>query len=263
MKNLIKSTLMSLTIMFIAVCANAQTPYQSTGNSEANAGSTGLTVTVQKSADLRSFGNNLAENGATQSGGSKNNALDVNLTFSNITPSQTAVISTGVEKFMRAYVPIMMRSNAPYEIKAFMVGGAGIPNIESSSYGIPAGAGNSGDFRLGDIGFGIRNHERACTPGTVGCLLTANVVQQDISAQSPVFANVVNGQPLYDVNANLNYIGVGSANATRIAYGNRISVRGDNTSANWRKVQLAFAIKPQYYTPATFTDTFKVFITTP
>lgn len=255
MKNLIKLTMAALAVMFTITGGNAQTPYQTTGNSEANAGTTALSITVAMSADLRSGGNINAINGATGSGASNNDALNVNLTFADVTPSQAGVSSSGGNRFLRAYVPILLRSNAPYQVKAFLVGAAA---------GIPAGLGNSGDFKTGDIGFGLRLNETACTPGSAGCLVTSNEVQKDVLANDPAGAGATNnGQTVYAANGSLNFVGVGAGNATTIAHGDRISVRGDNTSANWRRVILGFAIKPQYYTPATFTDTLKVFITTP
>ncbi len=110
MKKLTNITFALFAVLFTSVCANAQTPYQTTGNSEANAGSMGLMVNVQKSADLRSGGGVNALNGATGSGASNNNALDVNLTFDDVTPSQTGVSNSGGNRSMRAYVPIKLRS---------------------------------------------------------------------------------------------------------------------------------------------------------
>lgn len=259
MKNIIKLTTLGLAMLFAAFTANAQTPYQTTGNSEGSAGTTSLSVTVADSGDLRSGGTVSGTNGATGSGGSNNNELDATLIFDNVSPSQSAVNPTlGSRRFMRASVPILLRSNASYTVKAYLVGGAN---------GIPAGAGNSGDFKTGDIGFGVRTEgpsvAPACTPGSAGCLVTSNAIVNVVPNSDPASVTVTNGQPAYVLNRTLNYVGSNSGTAATIVQGERISVRGDNTSANWRKAILLFAIKPQYYTPATFTDTLKVYIAVP
>ncbi len=254
MKNIIKLTTMSFLLLCAAIAANAQTPYNTTGNSDANAGSVGVSVTVPKSADLRSSSNaSGADGGATLTGVSNNNALDVSLNFTDVSPNNTSVngTSAGSSRFLRARIPIRIRSNAAYQIKAFMEG--------TGANAIPGGAGNSGDFKTGDIGFGLND---TSSPSGSSLLFSGGSI--NVSSpfnNAPENTTVTNGQPAYS--STLNNIGQGSANATTVASGSRISTRGDNSSDNWRSVRMRFAVKPQYYTPGTFSDTFKIFVVTP
>ncbi len=151
-------------------------------------------------------------------------------------------------------------ANAPYEVKAFMVGGS---IIDRGGYGIPAGAGNSGDFKLGDIGFGLRQNETPCSPGSANCLVTSNAVQKDVVSNDPDGANIINGQRFYAANGNLNYVGVGSENATEsptaTAFRSEVITRRlIGAKLNWLLPSNRSITRPR-----TFTDTFKVFITTP
>lgn len=256
MKKLCKISALGLMILLYGGIITAQTPLSSTGNSSGSAGSTTLNIVVPKSADLRAGGSPAnGNNGANLTISSSNNALSANLTFNNVTPSNSLVTGTGAgsNRFVWGLMTIRVRSNANYQIKAFLDGTG--PNV------IPAGAGNSGTFKTGDIGFGMNDTSAPSAPNLLapGGSLTVSAPFNN----APENSSVVNGQPNFA--STLNNIGVGSANATTVASGNRISLRGDNTSNNWRSVRMRFAIKPQYYLSSAtpLTETFRIYIVTP
>ena len=256
MKNIIKLTTMSLIMLFAAMAASAQTPYSTTGNSDANAGSIDLSITVAKSADLRKGGGTAANEGkygVSITSSADNDALNTTLVFNNVTPSSTAVSPTN--DFSYGQIQLQARSNAPTLIKAFVE--------NAGANGIPSGAGNSGDFKLGDIGFG-KNSPSQFQRDSGGSLLTGSKINMSGSFNSvPTSAAVINGQPQYT--ATLDDLGTTSAGAVQIAGSNRISKRGDNTSANWQAIRVRFSVRPQYYTASQnpLTATVKFFIVTP
>lgn len=242
MKKLTNITFALFTVLFASVFAGAQTPYQTTGNDAANAGSVGLTVIVPKTADLRTGGTATAVNGATVTTSSlANDALSASLTFADASPNQTNVSATS--PYMSATVPIRMRSNSNYDVFVMRAGTLISTNVE--------------DFRASDVGFGIINVSRL----TGGLHFAGSDTVSSGFGADPTSAPVTNGQPSYsktlaDVST--------AAGVTKILSGARISNGGDNTSTNnYNSADLRFAVKPQYYTPATYTETVKVYIVTP
>lgn len=254
MKNIIKLTTLSLSLLFAAFAASAQTPYSTTGNTSGNAGSTSLSITVAKSVDLRGAASQPINqvNGATYTGLVDNDALNVQLNFTDTTPVNTQVSNTSNEaKLMYASIPFKVRSNAAFEVYATLESGGTLPD----------GAGNSGEFKTGDVGFGIINSlpSGGAPPGTLLVAGTMSLANWNLNVAS---VNTTNGQPSYP--KTLNSIGYGDPK--KVASGGRVSQRGDNTTNNnFRHASLVFAVKPQYYAPtaAPLTATFKIYAITP
>lgn len=240
MKNTIKFAIAFFAVAITATFANAQTPYQTTGNSEATAGIVNLSVTVPKAADLRTGGLASAVNGAeVTTGSTENDKLIVSLNFTDASPNNSEV-SEG-SPFMSATVPIRMRSNFAYVVQATRAGNLASGPVE--------------DFRASDVGFGVILAARS------GALVSSGSDTAGAFGSDPSSATITNGQPTYS--KSLNDIPTGTS-GTQIFGGDRISQGGDNTSTNnFNSADLRFSVKPQYYTPGTYTETVKVFILTP
>lgn len=241
MKKITTISLALCAMLLTAVFASAQTPYNTTGNSAGNAGSVGISVTVPKSSDLRTGGAATPNNGASVTTASTaNDALAVSLNFADASPNQSNVSATS--PYMYATVPVRMRSNSNYEVFAFRAGTLNSTNIE--------------DFRASDVGFAIIN----VTRGTGGLHSAGTDTTTSGFGSDPTTAPIVNGLPSYsktlaDVDT--------ASGVTKILSGSRISQGGDNTSTdNFNTADLRFAVKPQYYTPGTYTETVKVYIVT-
>lgn len=241
MKKITNLTLSVFALLLAIAGVNAQTPYNTTGNSPANAGTVNFSVTVPKAADLRTDGGATADNGASVTTASaSNDALLVNLNFSDASPNQANV--TSVSPFMTATVPVRMRSNASYQVLAFRNG--------------TLNATGAGDFKASDVGIGLINVTRTGTGLNAAGTDTPNGFQND-----PASATVTNGQPAYS--KTLADIGTATSGDLLLS-GDRISNGGDNTSTNnFNTAQIKLAVKPQYYTPGTYTETLKVYIVTP
>ncbi len=240
MKNTVKFAIAFFAAIFSVGIANAQTPYSVTGN-QANPGVVNISVNIPKAADLRTGGAASGDFGATVTAQSNtNDALSVSLNFADASPNNTAV--SAANPFMYATVPVRMRSNADYEVYAFRTGTLSSTAVE--------------DFRASDVGFGVINVVRT------GALVSSgsDTVTSGFGSD-PISATITNGQPTYSKSlADVPTATTG----TKILGGTRISQGGDNTSTNnFNSADLRFSVKPQYYTPGTYTETVKVFIVTP
>lgn len=255
MKNIPK---MIIAVLMTSAFAAATVIAQVEGN-QSNPGAINFSTTVPNSADLRYQSG--AQNGATVTGSGVNSPLNRTITFSDVSPNAAVGSPPAGNQFLWAIVRLRVRSNTTYSINAF----------RDLTGNLPDAAGNAatGNFKSGDIGFGVGgiadgNRPRVDPTAQAGAIIQSSPA---VFGNDPRNAPVSNGQPTFQ--ATLFNVGKGTnANATTLVQGTRISLGGDTTSnSNYLVVAMTFAIKQQFYTTTTstgpLTERLNIFVVTP
>lgn len=224
-----------------AVVANAQTT---------DSGSITLQGSVSGYVEVRAGGAaTLANNsggGITNNkskGDNLNNPTTLTIDFGEVGPSNTA-------SFVTATVPLRLRSNVSYTLKtsaAAMTYGSGIPDASSVT--------------LADIGFGLSTATRDSGGGVAGGSDTiAALASGDPTLGANGSVDAVTGRYVYNANHSLaNY-----TTSTTVLTGPRIMdamVPGGNT--NGLVVTTIMSIKPQFFTPGSFSTSVTFTISNP
>lgn len=234
-------TRLALLLAVTFLCSAAALAQNQTTTGEA-----GLGGEVDRSVHLTSYSTTTL---AGNFGGSTSNVASGSPINTVINFGEVSANNTTADKFVYGQTGMLLRSNCGYLLR-----------LERSG-NIPDGAGNSGTFQTGDIGVATFSYNHGATTGLPGTMPNAGADAiagtapglYNAAANFPANVVVTNGQPAYTFT--LNQVGP-SGSPTTIIAGTRISRGGDNTTyLNRMTILMRFAVKPQYYTPATFSET--------
>ena len=241
LRQLARLWLLPAVLMFTAVIANAQ----ATDN-----GSITLQGTVSGYVEVRAGGAaTLANNsggGITNNkikGDKLNNPTTLTIDFGEVGPSNT-------NSFVTATVPLRLRSNVSYTLKT---------SAAAMTYG--SGTTDASSVTLADIGFGLTTATRDSGGGVAaGSDTIAALASTDPTLGSNGSVDSVTGRYTYNANHSLaNY-----TTSTTILTGPRImnSMVGSGNT-NGLVVTSIFAIKPQFFTPGSFSTSVTFTISNP
>jgi hypothetical protein len=222
-----------LTILIVATSAFIASAQTTTG-------SVTMSGTVSKFVELKSNGAvTLTGNsgGGVTADGTANNPLAVTINLGELGPSNSA-------SFVKAVVPIKLRSNASYAL----------------AVSATAAAGNTSDIALGDVGFGITSITRSGT----GVRSGAGVNDTNATPGDPTTAaggeNSTSGR--YEFTGTRGDLADFSSSTTALS-GDRILNAVPVSNTNGLTANAVFAIKPQFYQEGSFSVTVSFTATTP
>ena len=245
MKRLIWQSARLLLLIVIVAMSTAVAAAQAS-----DSGSVTLQGTVSGYVEVRAGGaatlTNNSGGGITNNkikGDKLNNPTTLTIDFGEVGPSNAA-------SFVIATVPLRLRSNVSYTLKT---------SAAAMTYG--SGPSDASSVTLADIGFGVITATRDSGGGVAaGADTIAALASGDPTLGSNGSVDVVTGRYVYNANHSLaNY-----TSSTTVLTGPRIMnamVGSGNT--NGLVVTTMFAIKPQFFTPGSFSTSVTFTISNP
>jgi hypothetical protein len=200
-------------------------------------GSVTMSGTVSKFVQLQSNGavSLSGDVGGSSAGGAANTNLSVTITMGELGPSNT-------NSFVKAIVPIKLRSNAGYALA-----------VSATSTG-------TSDIGLADVGFGIAGITRSGT----GVRSGAGVTDTNATPGDPTTAaggeNATSGR--YEFTGTKGDLADFSASTVALS-GDRILNAVPASNTNGLTANAIFAIKPQFYSDGSLNITVNFTATTP
>ncbi len=226
----------------VAVCAApalAQT---------ADSGSTTLQGSVSGYVEVRAGGAATISTGGTITnnkikGDRLNSPTTLTIDFGEVGPSNA-------NSFVTAAVPLRLRSNVSYTLKM---------NAAAMTYG--SGTPDANSVTLADIGFGVLSTARDSGGGVAtGTDTTAATASGDPTSGSKGAVNSTSGRYVYNTGYSLGDY----TSSTTILSGPRImNAMVPTANTNGLVVNTTFAIKPQFFTPGSFSTSVTFTISNP
>jgi hypothetical protein len=157
---------------------------------------------------------------------------------------------TNTNSFVTATVPLRLRSNVSYTLK-----------MAASAMSYPSGTPDAESVTLKDIGFGVTAAARDSGGGVAtGTDTVVAAASGDPTGGSRGAANATSGRYEYVAGASLNDY----ASATTVVSGPRImNAAVPTANSNGLVVTTRFAIKPQFFTPNSFSTSVTFTISNP
>jgi hypothetical protein len=214
---------------------------------QSNSGSINLQGTASGYVEVRAGGAASISGGGTISNNKvKGDKLDnpsvLTLDFGEVSPSNT-------NSFVSATVPLRLRSNVAYTLKmtaGTMTYGSGTPDADSVT--------------LADIGFGVTSATRDSGGGVATGTDTIASGSGDPTSGSNGATNGTSGRYVYNSGFSLNDY----SSATTLLTGPRVMKAAvPASSTNGLVVNTVFAVKPQFFTPGSFSTSVTFTISNP
>jgi len=214
---------------------------------QSNSGSITLQGTASGYVEVRAGGAaSISTGGTITNNKAKGDQLDnpsvLTLDFGEVSPSNT-------NAFVSATVPLRLRSNVAYTLKmtaAAMTYGSGTPDADSGT--------------LADIGFGVTSAARDSGGGVMAGTDTVASGSGDPTSGSHGATNGTSGRYVYNSGFSLSDY----SSATTLLTGPRVmkaAVPAGTT--NGLVVNTVFAVKPQFFTPGSFSTSVTFTISNP
>jgi hypothetical protein len=210
---------------------------------QSDSGTINLQGTVSGYVEVRSGGAASVTGGGSITnnkaiGDKLDNPSVLTVDFGEVSPSNT-------NAFVKATVPVRLRSNVTYTLKV---------SAAAMTYG---GSNDADSVTLADIGFGLASVTRTVTGGVASGTDTVASGNGD-----PTSNGAVNGAGRFAYSSGFSLNDYTSA--TTVLTGDRIMKAAVPTgSTNGLMVDTVFAVKPQFFTPGSFSTSVTFTISTP